>query len=115
MSAKMDVKSGDMVEVLAGVDKGVRGRVLRALPQENKVVVEGVNVRWKHVQRSRENPRGGRTEMEMPVNVSNVSVLCQNRECDFFDRPVRTGKKVKDDGTKVRVCAKCGEEIAAPE
>ena len=70
MAAK--VKKGDQVEVVAGDDRGVRGRVLRVDPVGQKVVVEGVNRVYKHVRPSRKNPQGGRLEVERPIHISNV-------------------------------------------
>lgn len=69
---KLHVKRDDTVEVLSGVDKGKRGKVLRAIPAEGKVVVEGINRRWKHLRRSQENPQGGRLEREFPIHASKV-------------------------------------------
>ena len=112
---KLHVKSGDRVEVTTGVYKGAQGRVLEVMPDEGKVMVEGVNIKYKHVRRTRDNPRGGRTEMEAPIDASNVMVVCNNRECERYDRGVRIRKQVQDDGSKIRTCVKCGEEIATPE
>ncbi len=113
--SKMHVRKNDMVEVIAGEYKGVRAPVLRALPKENRVVVEGVNVVYKHVQPDRENPQGGRIEREAPIHASNVMLMCQNRECEKHDDPVRTRTKVEPDGSKDRVCVKCGHPIVPQE
>lgn len=112
---KLHVRSGDTVEVITGVYKGARGRVMNADPEKRQVTVEGVNTKYKHVRRSQDNPRGGRMEIERPIDASNVQPICHNRECQKYDQPVRTGKKVMDDGSKMRVCKKCGEEITTPE
>jgi large subunit ribosomal protein L24 len=104
-----------MVLVVSGAARGVRGRVLRALPQEGKVVVEGVNFVWKHIRRSREHPQGGRIQIEAPIDASNVMLICPNRECASHDRAVRSRTLVRDDGTKARACAKCGAEIPKAE
>ncbi|RMG07260.1 MAG: 50S ribosomal protein L24 [Planctomycetota bacterium] len=69
---KLHVKKDDLVEVLSGVDKGKRGKVLRAIPAEGMVVVEGVNRKWKHLRRSQENPQGGRVQREMPIYACKV-------------------------------------------
>ena len=69
------IKSGDMVMVIAGADKGRTGRVLRVLTGKNRVVVEGVNRVWKHVRPSQRNPQGGRIQKDAPVHVSNVMPL----------------------------------------
>jgi len=69
---KLKVKKDDVVEVISGSQKGSRGRVLRALPLERSVVIEGVNKRWKHLRRSQENPQGGRIHRELPISVSKI-------------------------------------------
>lgn len=68
----MHVKKGDEVVVLAGNDRGKRGLVKEAMPRANRVVVEGVNVRTKHLRRTQKNPQGGRVEREFPIHASNV-------------------------------------------
>ncbi len=85
------------------------------MPPEGKVIVEGANLVWKHVKPSREHPRGGRIQREAPITASNVMLLCENRECARYDRPVRTRKVVDPDGTKVRACVRCGKLIATPD
>ena len=112
---KLHVRSNDMVEVITGEYKGVRGRVLRAMPGDGRVVVKGVNVVWKHVRPDRENPQGGRIEREAPIDASNVMLLCQNRECQRHDQPVRTRTGVAEDGSKQRVCVKCEHPIVPQE
>ena len=115
MRAKLHVRRGDVVAVTLGSSRGVRGRVLRTVPSEGKVVVEGVNLVWKHLRPSRQHPRGGRIQREAPISASNVQLTCTNRECVRFDKPVRTAKGRRADGTRVRLCAKCRAEIARPE
>jgi large subunit ribosomal protein L24 len=68
----MHVKKGDEVVVLAGNDRGKRGLVKEVMPRQNRVVVEGVNVRTKHLRRTQNNPQGGRVEREFPIHASNV-------------------------------------------
>jgi large subunit ribosomal protein L24 len=68
----MHVKKDDEVLVLAGNDRGKTGRVLRVIPKQGRVVVEGVNLRTKHLRRSQANPQGGRVEREFPIHASNV-------------------------------------------
>jgi large subunit ribosomal protein L24 len=112
---KLHVRRGDTVEITAGSSRGARGRILRTIPREGRVVVEGANMVWKHVKRSRENPQGGRIQVEAPLSASNVMLICVNRNCDKFDRPVRTRSMVREDGTKSRACARCGGEIPRNE
>jgi len=115
MKKKLHVRRNDRVQVTAGTSAGHAGRVVRAMPEENRVVVEGANLRWKHVRPSQQNQRGGRVQREAPIDASNVMLLCQNRECARHDRPVRTRVSVGPDGVKARVCVRCGKPIITPE
>ncbi len=115
MGAKLRVRRDDMVEVITGNYKGVRGRILSARPREGKVVVEGVGMVWKHVKPTRQHPRGGRIEREAPIQASNVMLLCQNKECERYDRPVRIRMLLSPDRSKSRVCTKCGRAIVTEE
>jgi large subunit ribosomal protein L24 len=101
----MHVRKDDMVEVITGDDaqKGRARRVLRVLPDENKIVVEGVNRVYKHVKPSRRNPQGGRLSKEMPIAVSNVLLFCNTCR-----HGVRAGRRYAADGHKERYCKKCG-------
>ena len=69
------IKRGDTVVVIAGADKGRQGKVLRLIPEKNRVVVEGINRVWKHVRPSQRNPQGGRIQKDAPIHVSNVLPL----------------------------------------
>lgn len=102
----MHVHKGDTVEVIAGNDRGKRATVMRAMPAKNQVVVEGVNQVYKHLRRDRRNPQGGRLQKEAPIDASNVLPVCP-----ACDAGVRVGYRVKDNGTKVRICAKCKAEL----
>jgi len=103
---------GDLVVVISGDDKELDKssptprRVLRVLPQKGKVVVEGVNLVWKHVRRSQKHPRGGRIQKEMPVDISNVMLWCDN-----CHRPVRVRMGYDESGQKQRYCKRCGNLI----
>lgn len=103
---KMTVKKGDLVEVLSGKDKGVRGKVMRALPAEGKVVVEGVAIAKKAQRPTQQNQAGGIIQKEMPIDVSNVMLVCP--QCD---KATRVGHGTNDEGKKVRVCKKCGAQF----
>ena len=103
----MRIKVDDMVQVVAGDDKGQRGRVLSVNHKAGKVIVEGVNLVYKHVQRSQRNPQGGRLSKEMPVQASNVMLVCE--KCNS---PTRVGRRYESDGSKVRFCKKCGTTIS---
>jgi large subunit ribosomal protein L24 len=102
----MHIRVDDQVEVMVGRDKSVRAKVLRMLRDEGKVVVEGVNTVWKHMRRSQKNPRGGRLHKEMPVQISNVQLVCP-----ACNQATRTGVRFKDDGSKHRFCKNCSAEI----
>ena len=104
--AGLKIKKGDRVRVLTGKDRGKEGTVLRALPTEGKLIVEGVNTAKKHQKPTRMNQSGGILERDMPIDVSNVAVLSPGD-----GRPTRVGYKVQADGTKVRVCRRTGAEL----
>ena len=106
----MHVRKDDMVQVMTGDDaeKGRARRVLRVLPDVNKVVVEGVNRVYKHVKPNRRNPQGGRLSKEMPIAAANVQLWCPTSK-----RGVRVGKRYTDDGRKERFCKKCGASLGA--
>ena len=98
----MYIRVDDTVEVLTGEDRGVRGKVLKVHRNDGKVLVEGVNRVLKHVRRSQKNPQGGRLSKEMPVQISNVMLVCER-----CGEPSRFGARYLDDGTKERYCKKC--------
>lgn len=103
MSAqKLHVKNGDMVMVIAGKEKGKTGKVKLVQPDKGRVVVEGLNVVKRHTRPSRSNSAGGIIEKEAPLASSNVMVFCKS-----CDKAARVGKKVLEDGSKVRYCKKC--------
>ena len=101
----MNIKKNDTVVVLSGKDKGKKGKVLVAMPAENKVVVEGVNVATCHTKPRRQGEQGGIVKREIPIRSCKVAVYCP--KCD---KAVRVGYKVED-GKKTRICRKCGAEI----
>ena len=102
----MHIRVDDNVEIVAGDDRGSRGRVLKVDHGAGKVVVEGVNRVKKHVQKSQRNPQGGRLEKEMPVRLSNVALVCE-----ACGQATRTGARFLEDGSKVRYCKKCSANI----
>ncbi|MBM3984428.1 MAG: 50S ribosomal protein L24 [Planctomycetes bacterium] len=101
------LKKGDNVIVIAGADRGKTGRVLRVDPKAGRVVVEGVNMKWKHVRKSQDNPQGGRTQREFPLQASNVAFLDA-----ATGKGVRLGVKVQD-GRRVRVMRPSGKPVEA--
>jgi large subunit ribosomal protein L24 len=100
-----NIKKNDMVLVLAGKDKGKRGKVLKVLVKEQKLIVEGVNVYKKHKKATPEK-EGGIIEKNMPIHVSNVRPINPNTQ-----EPTTFRMKVLEDGKRVRVCKKTGEVI----
>ena len=100
----MKIKKGDEVIVIAGKDKGKKGRVMRVSPSTSKVLVEKINYRTVYLRQSQENPKGGITKMEGPIHVSNVKLLCPRTA-----KPSRVGYTILADGTKNRVAKKSGE------
>ena len=103
---KMKIRKGDTVEVLTGKDKGKRGEVLRALPEDNKVVVEGVAMVKCHMKPNAANQQGGIVEHEAAIDASNVALIDPKD-----DKPTRVGYAFREDGTKVRVSKRSGEEL----
>lgn len=102
----MRIKKGDTVVVIAGKDKGKRGKVLQVLPKKNKIIVEGINIVTKHQRPDQQLQQGGIIDQESAIDVSNVM---------FWDKKagqgVRIGYKFLDNGEKVRMSKKTGEEI----
>jgi len=104
----MKVKKGDTVLVIAGKDKGAKGKVIQAYPTRDRVLVEGVNRIKKHTrvsQNQRGAQSGGIVTQEAPIHVSNVMVI------DSDGKPTRVGKKTTDDGKRVRISRRSGKEI----
>ena len=101
----MNVKKGDRVRALTGKDAGAEGVVLEAYPQKQRVKVEKVNVVKKHLRPTQANPSGGISEMEAPIHVSNVAVICP--DCK---KPTRINNR-RENGKKIRVCNKCGKDL----
>jgi large subunit ribosomal protein L24 len=105
--AGLKIKKGDRVRVLTGKDRGKEGNVMRALPREGKVIVDGVNVARKSQRPTRHTQQGGIIDKDMPLPVSNVALVCP-----ACGQPTRVGYKSDPSGTKVRICRKCGGEIS---
>ena len=103
---KMHVKKNDKVIVSSGEDKGTIANVLTAFPKEGKVVVKGVNMVKKHLKPTSPQQQGGIIDQEAPIYASKVMLYCANCKAG-----VRVGHKVLEDGSKVRVCKKCGTVI----
>ncbi len=100
------LKKDDQVEVITGKDKGRVGKVLSVLKGKNKVIVERINMIKRHTKPNEMNQQGQIVEKEAPIDVSNIQIICS--ECT---KTGRIGKKILEDGTKVRFCKHCGESV----
>lgn len=103
----MHVKTGDTVVVISGnraKDKSNKGKILKVLPKQNRVIVEGINMRKKHMKPTQQLQQAGIIDIEGSIDASNVLLYCE--KCG---KGVRTGHKVLENGKKVRYCKKCGE------
>jgi len=100
----MKLKSGDRVKVMRGKDAGKESRVDKVIPEKNRIIVEGVNTAKRHERPRSAQEAGGIIDKDMPIDASNVMILC--KDCG----PTRIGYKVED-GEKIRVCRKCGGEL----
>jgi large subunit ribosomal protein L24 len=97
------IRKGDTVAVVSGDDRGKRGRVLRVIPEAQKVVVEGVNLVYKHLRKSQKSPQGGRVRREAPIHACKVMPVDPDT-----NRPTRVRYEVRDEGRKVRLGSKSG-------
>ena len=100
----MKLKKGDTVRVITGKDKGKEGVIQRVLPDDNKVIVSGVNTATKHQKARNQANQGGRIDRDMPIDASNVMLV-------YKGKPTRVGYKQNKDGTKVRFAKRSGEVI----
>ena len=103
--ARMNVKKGDEVIVIAGKDKGKTGKVIQVIPSQDKVVVEGVAIVKRHTKPTQKMPQGGIIEKEAAIHVSNVMPFCSTCK-----KGVRVAHTIEN-GTKTRVCRKCGKAL----
>jgi len=101
----MYLKRDDLVVVISGIHTGKQGRVLRVIEATNQVIVQGVNLRYKHLRRSQKNPQGGRVQKEAPLNASKVQVVDPKT-----NRPTRVGFRIED-GRKVRYSKRSGDPV----
>lgn len=106
MKNKMSIKKNDMAVVLAGKDKGQRGKVLEVMPKSGKVVLEGINMVSRHTKPRKQGDESGILKKAAPLYACKVM-----RVCPKCDQPTRPASKFNADGSKVRVCKKCGAEI----
>ncbi len=104
MEKKFKIRKDDTVEVIAGKDKGKRGTVVRVIRDKDRVIVSGVNIVKKAMRKKSQQDRGGIVEVEAPLHISNVAIVC--KKCG----PTRIGYKL-DGNKKFRVCRKCGDTL----
>ncbi len=105
---KIRLKKDDKVKVLTGKDKGKIGKVLKVVKKTNRVVVENINVVKVHQRPTQANPQGGIVEKTMPIQVSNLMIMCNS-----CVKPTRIGMKQLEDGKRVRICKQCNQQIDA--
>jgi large subunit ribosomal protein L24 len=105
MSSSLTIRKGDKVRVIAGKDKGKEGKVVAALPEKQRVIVEGVNRVKKHARPTQKQPQGGIVEVDGTIHVSNVMLICPT-----CGEPTRVGRK-REGGVRQRICKKCEKEI----
>lgn len=106
MANKVHVKKGDMVYVLSGKDSGKKGKILRVVRDKGMVIVEGVNISTTHKKPRNVHQQGGIIRQESPIDSSNVMLICSSCKS-----PTKVGKRILENGQKVRVCKKCSEII----
>ena len=102
----MKLKQGDTVRVITGKDAGTEGKIAKVFPAKNKIIVEGVATAKRHQRPTGQTMQGGIIDKDMPIDVSNVMIVCP--KCD---KPTRVGAEVDDRGVKHRVCRKCGGRL----
>jgi large subunit ribosomal protein L24 len=102
--AGLKLRKGDRVRVLTGKDRGKEGVIMRAIPEKNKVIVEGVNMAKRHQKAKTATSQGGIIDKDMPIPVPNVALICPN--CG----PTRVGYRLDGDG-KTRICKKCEGDV----
>lgn len=102
----LGIKKEDTVLVIAGKDKGKKGRVVKLIPKKDRLVIEGINITKKHMKPNKQYAQGGIIDREGPIHISNVMLLCPHCE-----KPVRLANRKLENGKKERRCSKCSEGI----
>ena len=98
------LKKNDVVLVVAGKEVGKSGKILKLMPKKGRILIEKINMQKRHTKPNQQNRQGGIVDREGGVAISNVMILCG--KCSS---PTRIGKRILEDGSKVRICRKCGE------
>ncbi len=102
----LHVRKNDSVMVIAGKERGKTGKVLRVIPKKSRVIIERVNMVKRHTRARGPQLPGGILEKEASIHISNLMLMC-----DKCNAPVRVGRKILEDGEKVRVCRRCGDHL----
>ncbi len=102
----MRIRKNDNVRVISGNDRGKEGKVLKVFPDQNRIIVEKINMVKRHTKASKDMPQGGILEQEGPISASNVMLVCPNT-----GKQTRIGKQVLSDGSRARVSKKSGEML----
>lgn len=101
----MKIKKGDTVKIISGKNRGKTGKITHVFPKENKIVVEGVNIRKRHARPKKQGQKGQIIQRSMPIDVSNAVLICSR-----CSKPTRVGSRVVA-AKKIRICKKCSGEI----
>lgn len=101
----VDIRRDDEIQVIHGKDRGTRGRVVRVLPRERRIMVEGIARAKKHSRPSKQRQQGGIIDIEQFIDISNVQVVCKS-----CGQPTRVGRRIED-GKRVRICRKCEADL----
>ena len=104
---RMKIKKNDLVQVITGKNRGKQGKVVRVIPETNRVIVEGVNILKKHERPNQRNQQGGISEKEHPIHASNVMLVDPKT-----NKPTRVGKRIVADGPNERIAKKSGSVLA---
>lgn len=102
----MKIHKGDTIKIMVGKDKGKTGKILKVIPKDRRVLVEGLNLYKKHVRPKTQGEKGQTVMVPRPVNISNIMIVCSS-----CGRPVRVGYRV-DNKDKIRICKKCNAPIS---
>ena len=102
----MKLRKGDHVRVIAGKDVGKEGDITRVIPDRERVIIDGINIAKRHQRAQGQTMQGGIIDKDMPLHASNVAIVCGG-----CNQVTRIGHRFEGDGTKVRVCRKCGKDL----
>lgn len=102
----MEIRKNDSVMVIAGRERGKTGKVLKVLPEKDRIIVERVNLVKRHSKPKGPQQPGGIVEKEAAIHASNIMIMC-----DKCNAPVRIGRKILADGQKIRICRRCSEAL----